>query len=150
MTNLGPQTKDDIEIIIDARDQVVARVTAWNPDDIVCDVRVGRHRFSTDDPSLPGGSDAGPSATELVLSGLATEAAQQVRVAAKEGGWDPGDVYVHCRLVRDTGGVHRIERDIRMQRQLLPEQRQTVLSIAVTVPLADVLGASIEIATTVW
>jgi len=109
-------------------------------------INLGHHEVSTDEPPSRGGGDAGPSPTSLLLGALAGCTSITLRMYADRKGWDLGKVRVKVKLLR-AGGAEKIERTIRIEAALSPEQRTRLLEIADKTPVTKLLKAGVPIAT---
>ena len=113
-------------------------------------VTAGRHVFGADEPESLGGRDTGPDPYELVLAGLGACTAMTIRMFADRKKIPLARIEVRLRHVqRASSGrdmTDKIERIIRLEGELTPEQRQTLLEIAEKCPVSRTLRLGSEIA----
>jgi putative redox protein len=110
-------------------------------------IRVGHHTVSSDEPTSQGGGDTGPSPTGLLLAGLAACTSTTLRMYAERKGWALGRIHVDLKLWR--ADAERIERTIRFEAALPPEQVARLLEIAEKTPVTKMLKSGVAIATRV-
>ena len=113
-------------------------------------VTAGRHVFGADEPESLGGRDTGPDPYELVLAGLGACTAMTIRMFADRKKIPLARIEVRLRHVqRASSGrdmTDKIERIIRLEGELTPEQRQALLEIAEKCPVSRTLRLGSEIA----
>jgi putative redox protein len=104
----------------------------------------GRHTWTADEPIDDGGTDTGPSPTELLESSLAACTAATLRMYADRKQWPlaSANVAVHAEL-RD--GVTHLQRTLTLTGDLTQEQRERLLQIARQCPVSKMLTGEIRI-----
>jgi putative redox protein len=104
------------------------------------------HALQGDEPASRGGADAGVSPYGLVLSGLVACTAITLRMYAQRKGWEIARIGVEVALLR-SGETNRIERKIRFEGLLPPEQIAKLLDIAERTPVTLTLKGGVAIDT---
>lgn len=108
------------------------------------------HLIVTDEPLEKGGKDAGPTPTELVLSGLAACTASTLRMYADKKGWDVEriDLEVSIRIQKtDAGQISQVESLIDITGNITAGERARMIEIAQKCPVHKLLSNPIEILT---
>jgi|APHM01.1.fsa_nt_gi Predicted redox protein, regulator of disulfide bond formation len=119
-------------------------------------VTAGHHRLVGDEPEEMGGTDAGPSPYDLLLSALGTCTGMTLRMYADRKDWPLEEATVRLSHERihaedcdhcDTtdGKVDHIEREIEVTGDLTPEQRERLLEIANKCPVHRTLHSEIDV-----
>jgi putative redox protein len=108
------------------------------------ELSVRGHTLTSDEPEKKGGSDTGPSPTELLALSLAACTAVTVEMYAGRKGWDVGDLEVDVgyELKRGRG---RYEVVVKVPRTLTDEQLERLGVIAGKCPVHRALTGEIEI-----
>lgn len=120
------------------------------------EVESGRFRFQADEPLSMGGTDAAPTPYDYVLAGLGACTSMTVGLFARRKKWPLEEVTVSLRHSRihakdcadcetKEGMLDRIELEIDLSGDLLPEQRAKLLEIAEKCPVHRTLGSEIDI-----
>jgi len=110
-------------------------------------IRVGHHTLTADEPPALGGGDAGPPPFGLLLSALAACTSITLRMYADRKGWTLGPVHVDLVFSRD-GETEHIERTIRLDPSVPPDQRARLAEIAEKTPVTKTLKRGTPITTT--
>ena len=126
----------------------------------VFDTRVtaGRHEFAADEPAEAGGSDAGPSPSDLLLAALGTCTVMTMRLYAERRGYPLTGVTVELTHDRvhaedcadcDTQDrrLSRIRRTVALAGDLTDAQRADLLRVADRCPVHRTLTSEIDIRT---
>jgi uncharacterized OsmC-like protein len=115
------------------------------------DIQAGGHHLLADEPQKAGGDDRGPGPHGLVLSGLGACTSMTLRMYARRKKWEIGAISVALRLrainADDPAAGRRIEREIRVDGPLSPEQREKLLEIADKCPVHRTLTGPLQIST---
>jgi putative redox protein len=119
---------------------------ALDPTDYQVQIHAGRHALSADEPLSRGGTDAGPSPYEPVLSGLVACTAITLRMYAQRKGWNLAGVRVEALFVR-RGDASHIDRRLWLEGDLTPEQKAGLLAIAERTPVTLTLKNGLAINT---
>ena len=109
-------------------------------------ITLRQHQLTSDEASDLGGSDAGPSPSELLLGALASCVAITLQMYAGRKGWALQNVEVEVDG-RDEQGVYVIERRLTFQGDLTDEQRTRLTDIAGRCPVSKRLVGPVEIRT---
>ena len=108
------------------------------------------HLLVADEPGDNGGSDAGPTPTELLLSSLASCTTSTLRMYADRKGWevDRIDLEMGIRIEKtDTGQISYLESIIEITGNISGEQKERLLEIARKCPIHRLLTNPITIST---
>lgn len=112
--------------------------------------------FTTDEPRVLGGDDAGPDPYTLLLAALGSCISMTVNLYARRKQWPVETVTVRlrqnrihskdCEECRDEEGfIHRIERSVTITGVLSDEQRERLQEIAHKCPVHRTLTSEIVI-----
>ena len=153
---LGAWARKYVEFSEDETTPAEGEVVTKTGDGFRTEITAGRHRLVGDEPEAVGGTDAGPSPYDLLLSALGTCTGMTLRMYADEKDWPLEEASVrlthekvhaedceHCET--DNGTVERIERDIELTGDLSDEQRERLLEIANKCPVHRTLHSEIEV-----
>jgi putative redox protein len=123
--------------------------------------RVGTHLVIADEPETAGGSDAGPSAVDLLMTALGSCTAVTLTMVAKRKGWPLEAVDVAVRFARidkadctdcppdhPKDRIDRIERHVEMTGALTDEQVAYLHDIAMKCPVHRIMTGPPVIVTT--
>lgn len=121
-------------------------------------ITVGPHRLVADEPVAAGGEDAGPGPYDFLLAGLGACTSMTMRLYADRKSLPLDRVTVtlkHSKIyAKDCaecetreGMLDQIERDIRIDGALDPEQRKKLMEIADKCPVHRTLTSEIRIVT---
>jgi len=106
------------------------------------------HTIITDEPAAMGGTDLGPSPSELFLSAAGTCAAITIRMYANRKDWDLTSVQVDMELLskEDEDGHYTLMREcIILTGELDEKQRARLIQIAGKCPVAKMIKGRVLI-----
>jgi len=106
------------------------------------------HTLQGDEPIENGGKDAGPTPTELVLSGLAACTVSTLRMYADRKGWDVDKIEVEISIQTsktETGQSAQIKSVIGITGEVTEDQKLRMLDIARKCPVHKLLTNPIAI-----
>jgi putative redox protein len=120
------------------------------------EVESGSHRFTADEPTDVGGTDAAPGPYEYLLAALGACTSMTVGLYARTRKWPLEDVQVSLRHARihskdcaecetKEGMLHRIELQVQLTGDLTAEQRAKLMEIAHKCPVHRTLKGEIDI-----
>lgn len=123
------------------------------------DIFTDTHHLSADEPVGNGGRDTGPDPYELLLAGLGACTSMTVRMYASHKKLPLDKVSVklsHAKIHAEDcehcetreGRIDRIERELFVEGELTPEQREKLLEISNKCPVHRTLRSEIDIQTT--
>lgn len=104
----------------------------------------GHHVVALDEPKDAGGTDAGMTPVQLLLTALGGCSAITVRMYAKRKGWPLEDVSVDVKLYRPARETPRIVQEVKLVGALDDEQRQRLLDIAGRCPVHKLVDGPLE------
>jgi uncharacterized OsmC-like protein/esterase/lipase len=123
------------------------------------DIMVRQHSLTADEPESIGGNDFGPTPYELVAAGLGACTAMTIQMYARRKKWVVDEVLVHLDHKKDYAQdmsdvadekpikVDQFNREIILEGDLTPEQKQRLLVIADKCPVHRTLHGKVEINT---
>jgi putative redox protein len=103
-----------------------------------------QHHLTADEAADVGGTDAGPSPSELLLAALASCVAITLQMYAARKGWPLQNVEVEVDG-RDEQGTYVIDRRLTFHGDLTDEQRTRLTDIAGRCPVSKRLVGPVEI-----
>lgn len=106
------------------------------------------HHLISDEPLHNGGSNAGPSPTELILSGLAACTLSTLRMYADRKGWAVDRIEVDLSIqneITDSGQIAHILNHIEITGNVTLEQKERMVEIARKCPIQRLLTNPIAI-----
>ena len=107
------------------------------------EVEIREHRLIADEPEAKGGSDQGPTPTELLAASLASCTAITIEMYADRKEWDLGQVEVSVDFTEgDADNPAKFRVEIRSPAQLSDDQRERILTIAHKCPVHKALMAN--------
>lgn len=111
-------------------------------------VIAGQHQLIADEPVSMGGSDAGPAPFDYLMAGLGACTSMTLRMYAERKALPLTRIQVelsHEKIEIDGIQRDRIHRDITLEGDLTPEQRQRLLEIAGKCPVHRALSQSFQL-----
>lgn len=108
------------------------------------------HTLTVDEPVHDGGTDLGPSPTEMVMAGLASCTAITVRMVADRNGWplDGVDVSISIESTRVEENTHTaITRHVILHGDLDAGRRERLMSVADACPVHRMLTGTVTVVT---
>jgi putative redox protein len=109
-------------------------------------IMIGEHRLTADEPRDAGGDDTGPGPHELLLAALGACTSMTVKIYADRKAWPLRGVEVHLNGRSEATGFV-IQRTLRVEGDLSPEQKTRLVEIAEKCPVAKTLRGTIQIDT---
>jgi putative redox protein len=121
------------------------RVSARRRQGYAHTLRVRGHEMIADEPEASGGTDRGPSPTELLALSLASCTAVTVEMYAGRKGWEVGEVEVDVNYQFDAPGRGRYEVAVKLPAALSDDQRERLRVIAGECPVHRILLGDVTI-----
>jgi putative redox protein len=123
------------------------KVLARRQEGLAHDVEIeGGHEIVVDEPASVGGTDKGPSPTQLLAASLAGCTAITLELYAERKGWDLGALEVEVDFASDDLAPGAFEVVLRLPDSFEEDQRQRLLEIAGKCPVHKVLASEASIA----
>jgi len=111
-------------------------------------VIAGQHQLIADEPVSMGGSDAGPAPFDYLMAGLGACTSMTLRMYAERKALPLTRIQVELSHEKiEIDGIQRdcIHRDITLEGDLTPDQRQRLLEIAGKCPVHRALSQSFQL-----
>lgn len=113
------------------------------------EISAGNNTIVSDEPTWNGGEEKGMNPFELLASSLVACTCATLRMYADRKAWNVEAIEVEVILDRDLKeGATTFVRNIRIEGDITPEQRERLLTIANKCPVHQILTHTIEIETT--
>lgn len=123
------------------------KVVARRGEGLAQDVELeGGREIVVDEPVSAGGSDSGPSPTQLLAASLAGCTAITLELYAERKGWDLGALEVEVDFASEGLTPAAFDVVLRLPDSFDAEQRQRLLKIAGRCPVHKVLASETSIA----
>jgi putative redox protein len=107
---------------------------------------IGHHTLIADEPKHKGGSDTGPSPSQLLALSLASCTAITIEMYADRKDWDVGDLEVEVDYRSGEGELAtRYDVVLKLSRELSDEQVERLRVIAGKCPVHRALTGDVEI-----
>ena|SRR5579875_155913 len=107
-------------------------------------VDIRSHHLTVDEPPDREGDDEGPNPQELLAASLATCTAITMEMYAKRKGWDIGRVEVGVDYTpAERGCPTKFKLDLRLPKNITPEQRERLQVIAAKCPIHRTLEGEV-------
>jgi putative redox protein len=122
------------------------KVTARRRKGLAHSLTAGHHTLIADEPADHGGTDTGPSPTQLLALSLASCTAITIELYAARKDWDVGDLEVEVDYELGQGELAtRYDLVIRVPEELTDEQVDRLREIAGKCPVHCALVGDVEI-----
>jgi putative redox protein len=125
---------------------ILANVTVNGEHGYAQSITTSAHVLKADEPQNRGGTNTGPSPSELMLASLGACTAITLRMYSERKEWDLGNIQVKLRLLKD-GEEQKIERRISLSGDLGAAQIARLLDIADKTPVTRALAPGVPIQT---
>ena len=133
-------------------------VVVYTESALCTEVTVNEHALVADEPAALGGTDAGPTPYDYLLSALGSCTTMTVRMYADRKGWPLESVTVRAEHGRvhakdceecetESGKIDRIELELNLEGPLDAEQRERLREIADKCPVKRTLGSEVLVET---
>jgi putative redox protein len=123
------------------------RVSATRRKGYAHSLTAGHHTLIADEPEKKGGTDTGPSPSQILALSLAGCTAITIEMYADRKGWDVGRLEVEVEYEPDQrgGGARRYEVIVKLPESLSDDQAESLREIAGKCPVHRVLTGEVEI-----
>jgi putative redox protein len=122
------------------------RVSARRRKGLAHSLTAGHHTLIADEPRDKGGTDTGPSPSQLLALSLASCTAVTIEMYADRKGWDLGEVEVEVDYdVRPKEGPARFDVALKLPAALTDEQVERLLAIAHKCPVHRALTGQVVV-----
>jgi putative redox protein len=123
------------------------KVLARRQEGLAHDIELeGGHEIVVDEPASVGGTDKGPSPTQLLAASLAGCTAITLELYAERKGWDLGALEVEVDFASEGLAPAAFEVVLRLPDSFDEDQRRRLLTIAGKCPVHKVLASESSIA----
>jgi putative redox protein len=122
------------------------KVTAQRRKGYAHSLTAGHHALVVDEPEDMGGTDTGPTPSQLLALSLASCTAITLELYAERKGWDVGALAVDVDYEPGKNEVPRFDVTIVLPDELSEEQAAQLLKIAGKCPVHRALKGEVEIA----
>lgn len=155
-TVLGAWARKYVDLSPDEQPPAEGEVVTRTEDAYRTEVTAGRHALVADEPESVGGTDAGPTPYDFLLTALGSCTGMTLRMYADRKDWPLEEARVHLshekvhatdcdHCDREDGKIDHIQRHIVLEGDLTPEQRERLLEIANKCPVHRTLHAEIDV-----
>jgi putative redox protein len=155
-TVLGAWARKYVDLEQPAEQPSEGQVVTRTQDQYRTEVAAGRHALIADEPASVGGTDAGPTPYDYLLTALGSCTGMTLRMYADRKDWPLDEATVrlshekihaedcgHCDT--EDGKVDRITREIELTGDLDADQRERLLEIANKCPVHRTLHSEIDV-----